>query len=131
MPEPVHWDNFLDEDWGETHRRIVADCVTTVSFDEAVSLVGILFDFKIKLSDELRAMALRAEMVELDDVGPLEPHASAILIGKLFHLDCDALYRQFHQCWRQMKKSPTVEHVKAVLESHSHVGKLVRHSPLK
>jgi hypothetical protein len=99
-------------------------------FEEAVALVGILSTYRIRLSDELRATALKAEMVELDDIGALEPQASAILIARLFALDCDNLYREFHRNWKKMQSSPIVERLKKNLESHPHIGRLIRCSPL-
>lgn len=83
------------------------------------------------MSDELRALALKAEMVELDNVAPLEPQASATLIASVFTLDSDALYREFHQHWKDLQNSAIVEGVKQKLESHPHIGRLIRISPLR
>jgi hypothetical protein len=131
MPEPRPWDDFLDDDSDLPHGRLVSECFSSVTFDEAALLVGILSTHRIRLSEQLRAAALKAEMVELDDIEALEPQASATLIGKLFALDCDALYRQFHRQWKEARRSPIVGAVKEKLESHAHIGKLIRCSPLK
>ena len=53
------------------------------------------------------------------------------MIGKLFGLDCDALYREFHRRWKDIKSSLLTERVKEKVESHFLVGRLVPVSPLR
>jgi hypothetical protein len=42
MPEERPWDTFLDDDWDERQSRLVSRCFSSVTFAEAVALVGIL-----------------------------------------------------------------------------------------
>ena len=126
MPESTPRDDILDGDWAYPHTKLVSESLSTATFDEAVSLVGILSTYSIRPSDEIQAMALKAENLELNNLGPLEPQFAAILIGKLYGLDCDSLYREFHRHWREIKDSSVTESVKKKLECHRLVGKLVR-----
>ncbi|MGA2256019.1 MAG: hypothetical protein ABSG53_15340 [Thermoguttaceae bacterium] len=123
--------DFLDEEWAYSHSKIVSESFSTVTFDEAVSLVGIVSTYAIRPSDELQALALKAENLELNDIGPLEPQWSAILIAGLFGLDCDSLYCEFHRHWKRIRNSSVTESVKKKLESHRLVGKLVRLPPFR
>lgn len=60
MPESAPRDDFLDQDWAYPHTRLVSESLSTATFDEAVSLVGILSTYSIRPSDEIQAMALAA-----------------------------------------------------------------------
>jgi len=60
--------DFLDEEWAYPHSKIVSESFSTVTFDEAVSLVGIVSTYAIRPSDELQALALKAENLELNNI---------------------------------------------------------------
>jgi hypothetical protein len=102
--------------------RILTSLFEKIDAEDAVALVGILFEYRIVLSRKFWSL-LRQHSVEIP-LEPLEPQAASILVAGLFHMDCDALFISFEKNWSKLKDSPRTAALKARIESHELVGQL-------
>lgn len=118
----------MECDWDKIDEQIVSETFDTLSIDEAIALVGILYDFKIKFSDELRTLAQKVEGWEPQGIRPFDIQAAATWVADQFQLDQDKLIRGFHSRWSAMKVSETSQRVKEAIESHRFVSCLEPYS---
>ncbi len=110
--------------------QILKDRFQRVSLQQACALVGILFEDDFIISVEIKnptAGKSRRETVRLQAV---DPQAASILVADVFGLDCDALFLQFQQEWARLKGSMFAKKIRARIESHSSVERLVRQSSM-
>jgi hypothetical protein len=101
---------------------ILRESFDKIGFEEAVGLVGILFEHRIVFADKVRGLFTERN-VRLD-LEPLEPQAASILVGNIFGMDCDQLFLEFTRNWGILKHSPMVKGLIASIQSHKHVKRL-------
>lgn len=80
---------------GPTARRLILDVFPTLTFDEAVVLVGLFHEFDFDFADRTPQVRLR----------PLEPQLAAAIVGDLYGLDCDRLFQEFFRQWAKLRAS--------------------------
>ena len=71
-------------------RPFFSESFTGIGFNEAVGIVGILYEYRIVFSDRLHR--LFPEQNVNTDLEPLEPQAASRLVGDIFGMDCDRLF---------------------------------------
>jgi hypothetical protein len=103
--------------------QILASVFGKVEAEDAVALVGILFEYRFFLSKECWALLRGSQKISIP-LEPLEPTAASDLVAEVFGLDCDALFISFHRNWRALKGSSEVKGLVARIESHEHVDHL-------
>jgi len=101
---------------------ILKDVFGQLGFEEAVSLVGVLSQYRIVFSRTFRNL-LRDQTVKID-LEPLEPQAAASLVADLFGLDCDKLFLEYWARWHTLKYSPNTNELVAGIQSHKYVDRL-------
>ncbi|MHC4402391.1 MAG: hypothetical protein ACYTG0_22220 [Planctomycetota bacterium] len=110
------------EESGGLLQRILTSVFEQVTSEEAVALVGILYEYRIVLSKEFWSL-LRKHSWRFP-LEPLEPQAASVLVADLFNMDCDALFMSFHKRWSALKGSPVAKGVIARIKSHELVERL-------
>jgi hypothetical protein len=103
-------------------KRVLTSVFEKIDEEDAVALVGVLFEYRIVLSREFWSL-LRQHSVKIP-LEPLEPQEACLLVALLFHMDCDALFVSFHKNWSTLRHSATAAAIKARIESHELVGRL-------
>ncbi len=103
---------------------ILRESFAGIKFEEAVGLVGILYEYRIIFSETLRR--LFSEHNARIDLEPLEPQAASILVGNIFGMDCDRLFLAFRDDWAKLKHSQRVMGLVATIQSHKYVQRLER-----
>jgi hypothetical protein len=101
---------------------ILRESFGEIGFEEAVGLVGVLFEHRIVFSDKVRGLFTERN-VRLD-LEALEPQAASILVGNIFGMDCDKLYLEFRRNWGKLKHSSMVKGLIGSIQSHKHVKRL-------
>jgi hypothetical protein len=114
----------MDYDWDQAHEQIVAESFDTVTREEAIALVGILFTHRLVFSSELRARAVAAQRPEPIDLPPLELEPAASVVAFQSGYGVRELCLAASARWSDMKSSPIVERLKAAIESHRFVERL-------
>ncbi len=114
-PNPVGFrESILRESFGK------------IGFEEAVELVGILFEHRIVFSKTFRNL-FPTHNAQID-LEPLEPQAASILVGNIFGMDCDRLFLAFRDDWATLKHAQRVMELVASIQSHKYVARLERSS---
>jgi len=103
---------------------ILRESFAEIGFEEAVGLVGILFEYRIIFCKELRN--LFSDQSARIDLEPLDPQAACILVGRIFRMDCDRLFLAFREDWARLKCSSQVMGLFASIQSHKYVDRLER-----
>ena len=80
---------------GTFRESILRTVFDKIDFNEAVNLVGILFEHRIVFSKRFWSL-LRNHTARIP-LDPLEPQAACRLVGHLFDFDCDALFLSFQR----------------------------------
>ena len=111
-----------EQDAHAVRKRILTSLFEKIDEEDAVALVGILFEYRIVLSREFWSL-LRQHSVKIP-LEPLEPQEASVLVGRLFHMDCDALFVSFDKKWSRLRDSARTKALKARIESHELVGQL-------
>jgi hypothetical protein len=117
-----------EQDPHALRKRVLTSLFEKIDEEDAVALVGILFEYRIVLSREFWSL-LRHHSVKIP-LEPLEPQEASALVGRLFHMDCDALFMSFDKNWSKLRHSARAAALKARIESHELVGQLEAWTPL-
>jgi hypothetical protein len=106
---------------------ILRDVYPSPSFDDAVALVGLVYEYRFVFSRKLWTFLQDLQKAEsaVDGLEPLEPPAAAIFVGDLYAMDCDAL---FHRDWSRIKSSPRFQAYIALVEMHEYIDRLEKWS---
>ena len=115
----------FDYDWDLVHEQIVSESFNELNHDEAVALVGLLANFKIVFSRQLREHACNAVSWEPLDILPLELDEAVRLVAFHAHLDQTALKKAAFENWTLIKESPLVIRLRHAIEAHRFVERLV------
>jgi len=101
---------------------ILRETLAKPGSQEAVALVGILYENRIVLSKTLRrSLPRHPAAMHLD---PLEPQSAAELVARVYGMDEDDLFLAFHRQWAAMRDTPMVLGLVAGMQSHQHVNRL-------
>jgi hypothetical protein len=104
---------------------ILRDTSPSPSFDDAVALVGLLYEHRLVFSRKLWSLLQQHQRYEsADGLEPLEPQAAAIFVADLYALDCDALFLAFRRDWSRIKSSPRFQAYVAIIEMHDYVDRV-------
>jgi hypothetical protein len=114
--EPYDWDNVRE--------HILEAVFPGPSADEAVAMVGLLFDYRVVFSEELQHLTEKVEGEALISMHPYDAPTSASCVAKLFGLDADELLCGFQKSWRHVKESEVFCRVRRAFEGHRFVGRL-------
>lgn len=109
-------------------KTILKEVFGEIGFEEAVSLVGILYEYRIVFSKAVSVICQNPATVF--SLKPLMSQTAAILVGDLFGMDCDKLCLAFTRDWRKLKDSPRVKELIASIKGHEYVDRLERFSLL-
>ncbi len=103
-------------------QRILRETVPKLNPDDAVTLVGILFEYRFWISP--KASTLLKQRPASWSLEPLEPTEAALVVAQLYGVDCDELFLLFHRNWSTLRLSPRVKGLIAAIESHEWVDHL-------
>ena len=107
--------------------RILRKVFPRLDFDDATTLVGILFEYRIVFSRQFWTL-LRPQKIKVD-LDPFEPQAAAVFVADVFSHDCDRLYVAYHRRWAALRDTPRVKGLIAKIEAHEFVDHLQRWAP--
>jgi hypothetical protein len=110
---------------------ILRDVLPSPTFDDAVALVGLVYEFRFVFSRKLWSFLqdLQKAKSVVDGLEPLEPHSAATFVGDLYAMDCDALFLAFHRDWSRIKASPRFQAYIAIIEMHDYIDRLEKWTP--
>ena len=107
----------------ELRAQILASVFGKVEAEDAVALVGILYQYRFVLSKECWTLLRGGRKISIP-LEPLEPTAASELVAEAFGFDCDALFISFHRNWRALKDSSRVQDLIARIQSNEYVDHL-------
>ena len=113
---------------GTFRESILRDVFDKIDFDEAVNLVGVLFEHRIVFSKSFWSL-LKNQTVRIP-LDPLEAQDACILVGRLFDFDCDTLFLSFQREWSRARRSPEVKQMLAKIQTHLYVERLEEWTPI-
>jgi hypothetical protein len=93
---------------GPTARQLILDIFPTVTFDEAVLLVGLFFEFDFAFEDRAPQVRLR----------PLEPQLASTIVADIYGLDCDRLFQEFFRRWAKLRVSDQAKGLRDRIMAH-------------
>jgi hypothetical protein len=105
-------------------KTILKQVFGEVSFEEAVVLVGILYEYRIVFSKAVSTIC--HDPTCTFSLKPLEPQAAARLMGELYSMDCDELFFTFVRDWGKLKGLPMVRSLLDLIQGHEYVSRLER-----
>lgn len=120
-------------DWDEVHDQIVGECFTNLTLDQAVALVGVLNEYRIEYSNQLRGIIGRTRGWTKKSKPPQNPLTlldAVSSVSRIFHLDGNLLMTRYQQSWEDMRDGTVVRTLKTGLEGHRFVEELVPFSEI-
>jgi len=111
-------------DWDGFHERVLSDSFRTLSFDDAVILLGIMFTHRVTPSPELSEIARRVDRA-VESIPPRTLEEGSRIAAYVFRLDRRQLLDQFQASWCEAKESPRFGELKDRLRDHRLVGDVV------
>lgn len=108
---------------------ILKDVFHNLDKNDAVALVGILFEYRVRISKKFSTFIKQHNTTFT--LEPLEPSEAASIVANLFGLDCDRVFLEFQQGWHDMRKSPRTKGLIADIALHDLVDQLEECSPLQ
>jgi hypothetical protein len=112
--------------WTRVHAQILRETFADADRARGTALVGVLSEFVIEYSDELRRVVAAAEGAAPLQAPVLTPEHAARLIARLYALDASLLLRLYQQRWSRLQSSKRVQALCAEIARHRFVGRLVR-----
>lgn len=122
-----------EHDWGEVRDRIVEESFADLTPDQAVALVGLLSEYRIEYTDELRGIVAGTPGWAARSKPPREPLTlldAVTSVSRIFRMDARQLFDLYDGSWRDFRAGTVVDSLKECLERHRFVGRLVPPSEL-
>jgi len=94
-----------EQDESNTLRTsILKEVFHNLKENDAVALVGILFEYRVLISKKLSTFIKQHNTTFT--LEPLEPSEAASIVADLFGQDCDRVFLGFQQRWQDLRNTP-------------------------
>lgn len=117
------------EESNDLRTSILKDVFHNLDENDAVALVGILFEYRILISKKFSTLIKQHNTTFT--LEPLEPSEAASIVANLFGQDCDRVFLAFQERWHDLRKAPRTKGLVADIASHDLVDQLEEWSSLQ
>ena len=115
----------VNQDWEKDislQEQVLKDMISNVTMQEAVIIVGMFYNYEIRLNDE---HGIESAIDGSTPILPLEFDESCRIVSVQFNINNYRLQEEYHRCWSFLKTSFELDKIKGIFKKHILISEFI------